>query len=243
MGYEGCGSIAYGKLFRPVKLAQAVTVEALGMYGKPFKLSAKGMLAWLVQHENDHVNGVVFLDKISDMHKLVSRNYFIKHKKNNMYYSIFLIISSLLLVPAIFLVFIPAFPALWYMLFVASAFALFDGFVHISLTGLAILAGIVLLSMLVDTLSGIVGAKYGGASKKSIIYGFVGIIVGTVLFFPLGGLLGLFGGVLIAEFMAHRNQNLALKAATGSLIGTFVGMVINCILAISFLVTFLVFVL
>ena len=81
MGYERCGSIAYGKLFRPVKLAQAVTVEALGMYGKPFKLSAKGMLAWLVQHENDHLNGVVFLDKISDMHKLASQNYFIKHKQ------------------------------------------------------------------------------------------------------------------------------------------------------------------
>jgi uncharacterized protein len=162
-----------------------------------------------------------------------------------MYYTIFLIISSLLLLPAIFLVFIPAFPALWYMFFVASAFALFDGFVHISFAGLAILAGIVLLSMIVDTLSGIVGAKYGGASKKSLIYGFVGIIIGTVLFFPFfpfGGLLGLFGGVLIAEFVAHRNQNMALKAATGSLIGTFVGMVINCLLAITFVITFLIFV-
>lgn len=160
-----------------------------------------------------------------------------------MYYSIFLIISSLLLLPAIFLVFIPAFPALWYMFFVASAFALFDGFAHISLAGLSILGGIVLLSMIVDTLSGIVGAKYGGASKKSLIYGFVGIIIGTVLFFPFGGLLGLFGGILLAEFMAHRDQGLALKAATGSLIGTFVGMILNCLLAIAFLVTFLIFVL
>lgn len=160
-----------------------------------------------------------------------------------MYYSIFLIISSILLLPAIFLVFIPTFPALWYMFFVASAFALFDEFTHISWAGLGILGGIVLLSMLIDTLAGIVGAKYGGASKKSLIYGFVGIIVGTVLYFPFGGLFGLFGGVLLAEFMAHRNQSLALKAATGSLIGTFVGMVLNCLLAITFLITFLIFVL
>lgn len=160
-----------------------------------------------------------------------------------MYYSIFLIISSLLLLPAIFLVFIPTFPALWYMFFVASAFALFDGFTHISWAGLGILGGIVILSMLVDTLAGIVGAKYGGASKKSLIYGFVGIIIGTVLFFPFGGLLGLFGGILLAEFITHRNQDIALKAATGGLIGTLVGMILNCILAITFLVLFLVFVL
>ncbi|TAK58096.1 DUF456 domain-containing protein [Patescibacteria group bacterium] len=160
-----------------------------------------------------------------------------------MYYSIFLIISSLLLLPAIFLVFIPVFPALWYMFFVACAFALFDGFTHMSWMGLGILASIVLLSVLVDMLSGIVGAKYGGASKKSLIYGFVGIIIGTVLFFPFGGLLGLFGGVLLAEFLTHRNKEVALKAATGSLVGTFVGMIINCFLAVSFLIVFLIFVL
>lgn len=160
-----------------------------------------------------------------------------------MYYSIFLTISSLLLLPAIFLVFIPAFPALWYMFFVASAFALFDGFTHISGFGLSILGGIVLLSMVVDTLAGIVGAKYGGASRKSLVYGFVGIVIGTVLFFPLGGLLGLFGGVLLAEFIAHRDKDVALKAATGSVIGTFVGMMINCLLAICFIVVFLISVL
>ncbi len=159
-----------------------------------------------------------------------------------MYYTIFLIISAVMLVPAIFLVFIPTFPALWYMFFVASAFALFDGFQNLSWTGLGILGAIVLLSMIIDTLAGIVGAKYGGASKKSLIYGFVGIIVGTVLFFPFGGLLGLFGGVLLAEFIAHKNQDIALKAATGSLIGTVVGMMLNCLLAITFLVLFLIFV-
>jgi peptide deformylase len=80
VGYEGCGSIAYGELFGPVKRSQSVMVEALGVDGKPFKLSAKGMLARVIQHENDHLNGVVFLDKITDMRKLISRDYFIKHK-------------------------------------------------------------------------------------------------------------------------------------------------------------------
>ena len=80
VGYEGCGSIAYGELFGPVKRSQSVMIEALGVDGKPFKLSAKGMLARVIQHENDHLNGVVFLDKVTDTRKLVSRDYFIKHK-------------------------------------------------------------------------------------------------------------------------------------------------------------------
>jgi len=80
VGYEGCGSIAFGQLFGPVKRAQSVVVEAIGADGKPFTLSAKGMLARVIQHENDHLNGVVFLDKITNMRKLVSRDYFIKHR-------------------------------------------------------------------------------------------------------------------------------------------------------------------
>ncbi len=80
VGYEGCGSIAFGQLFGPVKRAQSVVVTATRADGKPFTLSAKGMLARVIQHENDHLNGVMFLDKITDMRKLVSRNYFVKHK-------------------------------------------------------------------------------------------------------------------------------------------------------------------
>ena len=129
------------------------------------------------------------------------------------------------------------------MFFITCLFAFIDGFTHITLSGLGILGIIVLLSMLIDTLAGIVGAKYSGASKKSLIYGFIGVIVGTALFFPFGGILGLFGGVLLGELLQQRSSRVALKSATGSVIGTFAGMVINCLLAITFLILFLIFVL
>ena len=80
VGYEGCGSIAFGQLFGPVRRPQSVVVRALDGTGIPFTLSAKGVLARVIQHEHDHLNGIVFLDKITDMQKLVSRDYFIKHK-------------------------------------------------------------------------------------------------------------------------------------------------------------------
>ena len=58
---EGCLSIpqVYETIRRPV----AVTVQAINEQGKPFTLEADGLLARIIQHENDHLNGVLFLDR------------------------------------------------------------------------------------------------------------------------------------------------------------------------------------
>lgn len=60
---EGCLSIpgVYEKVDRSGKL----TVQALDRDGKPFELEADGLLAVCIQHEIDHIDGVVFLDRIS----------------------------------------------------------------------------------------------------------------------------------------------------------------------------------
>ncbi len=43
----------------------AVDIEALDMQGKPFKLSADGLLARVIQHEYDHIDGILFIDRVS----------------------------------------------------------------------------------------------------------------------------------------------------------------------------------
>jgi peptide deformylase len=60
---EGCLSIpgVYEKVERSGKL----TVEALDRDGNPFTLEADGLLAVCIQHEIDHIDGVVFFDRIS----------------------------------------------------------------------------------------------------------------------------------------------------------------------------------
>lgn len=62
--YEGCLSVKniYGKVPRYEK----VRVKALDINGKPFRLTADGFLARIMQHEIDHTNGVVFVDHIKD---------------------------------------------------------------------------------------------------------------------------------------------------------------------------------
>lgn len=59
---EGCLSFPnkYAKMIRP----KEVTVEALDENGKKVKIQAKDLLAQALSHEIDHLNGVVFVDKM-----------------------------------------------------------------------------------------------------------------------------------------------------------------------------------
>ncbi len=61
---EGCLSIpeVFGKLKRPAK----VTVEALNEKGESFSLTGTGELAKCLCHELDHLDGVLFTDKVTE---------------------------------------------------------------------------------------------------------------------------------------------------------------------------------
>jgi peptide deformylase len=60
---EGCLSVPgiYDEVERPAR----VEVEALGLDGSVFRLQADGLLAVCVQHEIDHLDGIVFVDHLS----------------------------------------------------------------------------------------------------------------------------------------------------------------------------------
>lgn len=153
------------------------------------------------------------------------------------------IIFSVLLIPGIFLVFIPFIPGLSYMLVVALVFGAIDGFQRLSPVELGILAILAILSAVVDWGAGVWGAKYGGAHMKSILWGIVGAIIGTFVFFPFGGLIGLLLAILASEIYYRPGHGAkAVGAATGALIGTAIGMAINCILAVMFFAGFLAFI-
>ena len=60
---EGC--LSFPGVTEEIRRAEHVRVRALDRDGKPFELEADGLLAVAIQHENDHLNGVVMLDKLS----------------------------------------------------------------------------------------------------------------------------------------------------------------------------------
>jgi len=61
---EGCLSVPgkYGKVSRPEK----VTVRATNRNGEKFEVTGQGLLARAFCHEIDHLDGVVFVDKVTE---------------------------------------------------------------------------------------------------------------------------------------------------------------------------------
>ncbi len=59
---EGCLSFPnqFAKIVRPME----VTIEALNEDGKKIKIKGEGLLAQAISHEIDHLNGILFVDKI-----------------------------------------------------------------------------------------------------------------------------------------------------------------------------------
>jgi len=60
IGTEGCLSVP--NLVGDVERYESVTVKYLNRQGKPSKLKAKNWLARIIQHEIDHLNGILFTD-------------------------------------------------------------------------------------------------------------------------------------------------------------------------------------
>jgi peptide deformylase len=68
LGSEGCLSIPgfAGDVERPL----AVTIKGLNRRGQPIRIKAEGWLARIFQHEIDHLDGVLFIDRAERVWKL-----------------------------------------------------------------------------------------------------------------------------------------------------------------------------
>jgi len=59
---EGCLSVP--GIFGMVKRSKKIKANALDSTGKLFTIKAEGLLARVIQHEVDHLNGILFIDKM-----------------------------------------------------------------------------------------------------------------------------------------------------------------------------------
>lgn len=69
LGYEGCLSIPgwTGEVPR----AEVVTVKGIGLDNRPIRVKARGWGARVLQHEIDHLDGILFLDRVEDKSTIV----------------------------------------------------------------------------------------------------------------------------------------------------------------------------
>jgi peptide deformylase len=76
---EGCLSVPgqFAEIERPDKCL----VKYLDYYGQPKEIKAEGMLATCIQHEIDHLEGILFIDYLSKLKKSMIIKKLSKHKK------------------------------------------------------------------------------------------------------------------------------------------------------------------
>ena len=67
VGEEGCLSIP--GIYEDVRRSFRLRVKALDEFGKPLDLTAEGYLARAIQHEIDHLDGVLFVDRLSPLRR------------------------------------------------------------------------------------------------------------------------------------------------------------------------------
>jgi len=107
---------------------------------------------------------------------------------------------------------------------------------------LVLFGSIALLTILIDHLSGLLGAKIGGANKTSMLVGLLGLLLGLFFYPPFGPFIGLFTGVFLAELLQFQNHARALKAAGASLAGVTIGGLVKIGLAVVYVILFAVYV-
>lgn len=71
LGAEGC--LSFPEISADIRRASEVTVRAESLEGEPLEIAATGLLARALQHEVDHLNGVLFIDRMNAATKVALR--------------------------------------------------------------------------------------------------------------------------------------------------------------------------
>jgi len=67
-GTEGC--LSFPEITGEIVRAKSITVRAQNLDGEPIEIETTGFLARAVQHEVDHLNGILFIDRMSTAAKI-----------------------------------------------------------------------------------------------------------------------------------------------------------------------------
>jgi len=66
---EGC--LSFPGIFLEIKRSKKVKVKALDINGEKVELSAQGLLARVFQHEIDHLDGILFIDRLNILKRIL----------------------------------------------------------------------------------------------------------------------------------------------------------------------------
>lgn len=108
----------------------------------------------------------------------------------------------------------------------AFAYAWYTDFAEVSVGAAVWIVILTVVTGTADLWMPLLGAKAGGASIRTMLFGLLGAVIGFILgsVIPIlgnlvGGVAGYVGGILLAEYLQHEDWNKAFKAALSGLAG------------------------
>lgn len=79
--YEAEGCLSVAGAYDKVKRALKVRMTGMDLDGKPIEIEAENLLAVVIQHELDHLNGILFIDHLSKLKQNRIRKKIEKHNR------------------------------------------------------------------------------------------------------------------------------------------------------------------
>ncbi|OGD65808.1 hypothetical protein A3F08_01815 [Candidatus Berkelbacteria bacterium RIFCSPHIGHO2_12_FULL_36_9] len=135
---------------------------------------------------------------------------------------------------------IPALPGVPLVFLGILIYAFYTNFTIISLSTILLFAGLMILSIIVDYTSGLIGAKKLGATKYGIWGGLIGLLIGLV-FSPFGFIsviLMPLVGTITGELIGGKKIFESSQIGIGTLIGYLIAIIIDLSIAGWMILTF-----
>jgi uncharacterized protein YqgC (DUF456 family) len=132
---------------------------------------------------------------------------------------------------------IPGLPIIWAAML---GYGWYSGWVDYGFTAMLVSGVVVAISIAVDQLASVMGAKKFGASRAGMIGSFIGAIVGLIVLNIIGLILGTFLGAMLFEMLfSKRNFKEGFASGTGALLGFLAGSLFKFILGMGLVGYFL----
>jgi len=154
-----------------------------------------------------------------------------------------LVLTIVVMVAGLVLTVIPQVPGVLIIWLAVLGYALLDRFQMPGPVMFGLLTLLGLAGTTTDLWMKLLGAKTGGASVWGMLAGLVFGLVGLILFFPLGGIIGSVAGVMLVEGLRARSLGAALRSGGGTLGGYLLSMVVEFGLGALIIALFLITVL
>jgi hypothetical protein len=96
---------------------------------------------------------------------------------------------------------------------------------------LIVMAALTLLTMILDYVLPIAGARKYGSTKRGFWAAFLGMVIGVLFLPPFGMIIGAFIGAVVGELSAGKKNVEAMRAGWGVFLGVFVSVVLKLVVS------------